>query len=89
MSNHFCAGCNRLRLSPDGQLQVCLFGTNGRKGRVSLRDAIRSGATPEQLNLLIQYALSRKHYKLGGHESPDDIRQLSSTNGRPMTLIGG
>jgi GTP 3',8-cyclase len=96
MSNHFCAGCNRLRLTADGQLQVCLFGTNGRNGRVSLRDALRGGTTPDgqgvsprQLNLLINYALSRKHYKLGGHDSPTDIMQRAGTNNRPMTLIGG
>jgi molybdenum cofactor biosynthesis enzyme MoaA len=102
MSNHFCAGCNRLRLTADGQLQVCLFGTNGRNGRVSLRDALRAtttttsddggqegGVSPRQLNLLINYALSRKHYKLGGHESPTDIMKRAGANNRPMTLIGG
>jgi cyclic pyranopterin phosphate synthase len=26
MTEHFCAGCNRLRLLADGNLKVCLFG---------------------------------------------------------------
>ncbi|EGG13030.1 uncharacterized protein MELLADRAFT_114913 [Melampsora larici-populina 98AG31] len=26
MSDHFCGGCNRLRLGADGKLKVCLFG---------------------------------------------------------------
>lgn len=26
MTNHFCGGCNRLRLLADGNLKVCLFG---------------------------------------------------------------
>ncbi len=26
MTQHFCAGCNRLRLLADGNLKVCLFG---------------------------------------------------------------
>lgn len=26
MSEHFCAGCNRLRLLADGNFKVCLFG---------------------------------------------------------------
>lgn len=25
MSKHFCGGCNRLRLTADGNLKVCLF----------------------------------------------------------------
>ena len=25
MSNHFCGGCNRLRLTADGNLKICLF----------------------------------------------------------------
>lgn len=26
MTDHFCAGCNRLRLLADGNMKVCLFG---------------------------------------------------------------
>ena len=36
MADHFCATCNRLRLTADGQFKVCLFGTH----EVSLRDAL-------------------------------------------------
>jgi cyclic pyranopterin phosphate synthase len=36
MSEHFCGTCNRLRLTADGQLKVCLFG----KTEVSLRDLL-------------------------------------------------
>ena len=28
MTDHFCAGCNRIRLTADGHLKVCLFDTN-------------------------------------------------------------
>ena len=37
MTQPFCAGCNRLRLTADGALKVCLFGN----AEVSLRDAMR------------------------------------------------
>ena len=37
MSDHFCGSCNRLRLTADGNLKVCLFGNT----EVSLRDAMR------------------------------------------------
>ena len=45
MSEHFCSTCNRLRITADGQLKVCLFGAQ----EVSLRDAIREGRSDEEL----------------------------------------
>jgi cyclic pyranopterin phosphate synthase len=41
----FCGDCSRARLSSDGVIYTCLFATNG----TSLRDALRCGATDEQL----------------------------------------
>nr|GAT57470.1 predicted protein [Mycena chlorophos] len=38
MSDHFCATCNRLRITADGQIKVCLFDAK----EVSLRDYMRS-----------------------------------------------
>ncbi|GAV77609.1 Radical_SAM domain-containing protein/Mob_synth_C domain-containing protein/Fer4_14 domain-containing protein [Cephalotus follicularis] len=52
MTEHFCAGCNRLRLLADGNLKVCLFGPS----EVSLRDPIRSGADDDQLREIISAA---------------------------------
>ncbi|XP_014474292.1 PREDICTED: molybdenum cofactor biosynthesis protein 1 isoform X1 [Dinoponera quadriceps] len=57
MSQHFCNSCNRLRITADGNLKVCLF--EG-KGEVSLRDALRSGASEGALRDLIREAVSRK-----------------------------
>jgi cyclic pyranopterin phosphate synthase len=37
MTHNFCGTCNRLRLTSDGNLKVCLFGN----AEVSLRDIIR------------------------------------------------
>ena len=37
MSEHFCSSCNRLRLTADGNLKVCLFGNT----EISLRDHLR------------------------------------------------
>ncbi|KAJ5974778.1 hypothetical protein N7481_001363 [Penicillium waksmanii] len=37
MTHNFCGTCNRLRITSDGNLKVCLFGTS----EVSLRDIIR------------------------------------------------
>jgi GTP 3',8-cyclase len=41
----FCGDCSRARLSSDGVVYTCLFATQG----TSLRDALRNGATDEQL----------------------------------------
>ena len=50
MSEHFCATCNRIRVTADGQLKVCLFDNT----EVSLRQALRSGYTDEDIYRLIQ-----------------------------------
>jgi cyclic pyranopterin phosphate synthase len=46
----FCGDCSRARLSADGVLYTCLFATAG----TSLRDALRSGATDEEMSKLIR-----------------------------------
>jgi molybdenum cofactor biosynthesis protein A len=84
MSEHFCGTCNRLRITADGQLKVCLFGNT----EVSLRDLLRQGGSEETLQKLIHYSVQRKHFKLGGHKDMQDL-QKHSTENRPMTLIGG
>lgn len=56
MSEHFCGSCNRLRITADGNLKVCLFGNR----EVSLRDALRSGCSEEDLIALIKAAVLRK-----------------------------
>ncbi|XP_003372669.1 molybdenum cofactor biosynthesis protein A [Trichinella spiralis] len=56
MSEHFCASCSRLRITADGCLKVCLHGN----AEISLRDAIRNGATDKELDDLIDAAVKRK-----------------------------
>ncbi|HWO93782.1 MAG TPA: GTP 3',8-cyclase MoaA [Dehalococcoidia bacterium] len=45
VSQPFCGNCTRARLSPEGQLYTCLFGTHGHDFRALLRD----GASDEDL----------------------------------------
>mmetsp|Transcript_15484 Transcript_15484/g.39968 ORF Transcript_15484/g.39968 Transcript_15484/m.39968 type:complete len:404 (-) Transcript_15484:351-1562(-) len=79
MTQPFCAGCNRLRLTADGNLKVCLFGSS----EVSLRDAMREGATDAELLDLVADALGRKHAAHAG------MHEIAATKNRPMTTIGG
>ena len=50
VSQPFCGDCTRARLSSDGVLYTCLFATHG----TSLRDALRGGASDDQLLELIR-----------------------------------
>ncbi|XP_054922498.1 molybdenum cofactor biosynthesis protein 1 isoform X2 [Dermacentor andersoni] len=79
MTEHFCGTCNRLRITADGNLKVCLFGGD----EVSLRDAIRGKATPDELLSLIGSAVLRKKFNHAGMD------KLSTLRNRPMILIGG
>lgn len=99
MSRPFCAGCNRLRLSADGQLKVCLFGSTQHHddddtprnlpSLWSLRDALRVGQLDDaQLSKLVYAALQTKSFALGGHDGPQTIQKHVKEN-NPMTLIGG
>ena len=63
MSEHFCSTCNRIRLTADGNLKVCLFGNS----EVSLRDAIRNNMSDEDLENLISAAIKRKKEKHAGN----------------------
>jgi len=79
MSDNFCGTCNRLRLTADGNLKVCLFGNT----EVSLRDALRSGISDQELKELIGGAVKRKKPKHAG------MTNLKAMKNRPMILIGG
>lgn len=47
MSNHFCANCNRLRLTADGNVRPCLFSD----AEYSVRDALRRGDDMQVLSI--------------------------------------
>ena len=63
MTNHFCNTCNRVRLTADGNLKVCLFGNT----EVSLRDALRNNLNENELAELIKSAVMRKKAKHAGN----------------------
>ncbi|KAG5652446.1 hypothetical protein H0H81_004990 [Sphagnurus paluster] len=79
MSDHFCSSCNRLRITADGQIKVCLFDAK----ELSLRDEMRAGVSDDDLIQLIGRAVFGKKEKHAGMEDIDVV-----TN-RPMILIGG
>jgi cyclic pyranopterin phosphate synthase len=79
VSSHFCATCNRLRLSAEGGLVPCLLSD----AKLDLMPILRSGADDNQLiNALLQAAAS----KPSGHGQA--IAHLK-TAGCPMSRLGG
>lgn len=82
MTDHFCGTCNRLRVTADGNVKVCLFGNE----EVSLRDLMRSGGSDEDVGETVEKALAGKHFSLGGNQNMYEIAQ---NDNRSMIKIGG
>src|ERR1700753_164537 len=59
VSEPFCASCDRIRLTADGQLRTCLFATE----ETDLRAIVRSDATDDDLALAIRKAVWKKELK--------------------------
>jgi cyclic pyranopterin phosphate synthase len=56
VSDHFCATCNRLRLTSDGKLRVCLLN----EAEVDLKKALRENYSDDELEQLIWDAVLLK-----------------------------
>ena len=78
VSDPFCATCNRMRLTADGRLHLCLL----RDDEVDLRAAIRGGATEAQIEQIVRHAVALKPW---GHGLPEHV--LPTLRG--MSQLGG
>jgi cyclic pyranopterin phosphate synthase len=78
VSAPFCAGCDRMRLTSDGKLRLCLL----RDDEVDLLHPIRAGATDEQLCALMARGV---YHKPWGHGLVENVIAQS----RVMSEIGG
>jgi cyclic pyranopterin phosphate synthase len=78
VSAPFCEGCDRVRLTSDGRLRLCLL----RDDEVELLQPIRDGASDEELRDLISRGVYNKPW---GHGLADNIIAES----RIMSQIGG
>jgi GTP 3',8-cyclase len=80
VSEPFCATCNRLRLTADGQLRTCLFSVD----EWDLRTPLRGGATDAALLEIMRDAVWNKELKHKINEGPAFQRAS-----RSMSQIGG
>jgi cyclic pyranopterin phosphate synthase len=78
ISQHFCATCNRVRLSVDGTLYLCL----GQNDKVNLRPLLRGGASDSELEDAIYAAVNLKPERHEFNECPGKvIRVMARTGG--------
>lgn len=80
ISWHFCASCNRLRLTADGKIKACLFSQK----EIDLKGPLRNGAETEEIIDIFRRAV---------HEKPSrhHLNEKNHRNAcqRAMRAIGG
>ena len=59
LSHHFCATCNRLRLTADGRLRPCLLSDQ----YIPMKETIRGDGSDEQLAQCFRNAVKQKAAK--------------------------
>ena len=79
VSHEFCEHCNRVRLTPEGQLKLCLNHLTG----VDLRALVRGGCDDAALTDAIRQAIRNKPRRHGFADAIDDRES------RRMHRIGG
>lgn len=79
VSEHFCDGCNKVRVDARGRIRTCLFGEDG----VDLQRALRRGADQAGLQQLIREAIALKP------ESHEAFTADTTVVAQSMSKIGG
>jgi cyclic pyranopterin phosphate synthase len=78
MSQHFCATCNRVRLTVDGVLLLCL----GQEHSVELRPLLRAGASDAEMTAAILAAIAQKPERHEFVTAPQKlVRVMARTGG--------
>jgi cyclic pyranopterin phosphate synthase len=77
ISQHFCETCNRVRLSVDGTLYMCL----GQDHSYALRPLLRQGISDAELQAAIVEAIARKPRRHEFREKPEHVVRFMSMTG--------
>ncbi len=77
ISQHFCETCNRVRLSVDGTLYLCL----GQEHKFELRPLLRQGISNDGLKNAIIEAIAIKPEKHEFRDKPDQIVRFMNMTG--------
>lgn len=81
VSHKFCDNCNRIRLTADGFLKLCLYYGDG----VDLKTPMRNGISDQQLAKMLGEAIRRKPMEHGFFDKNEQKRR----DLRSMSGIGG
>ncbi|MCX5589835.1 GTP 3',8-cyclase MoaA [Alcaligenes endophyticus] len=81
VSQPFCGDCTRIRLSPEGQLYLCLFASQG----YDLRAMIRGGSTDSQLAAYIHGVWSNRRDRYSEQRGTEQVARPKIE----MSYIGG
>ena len=82
LTNNFCAGCNRVRVTCTGQIYMCL----GHSDRLDLRAALRGEEPERALKNALDLAMLRKPEK---HSFDISERSAAPAVARHMSVTGG
>ncbi len=82
LTNNFCAGCNRVRVTCTGQIFMCL----GQGDRADLRAALRASEDDSTLDAAIDEAITRKPER---HNFEDSLFDDAAPVARHMSVTGG
>ena len=91
LTHHFCADCNRLRITADGKLRPCLFSET----EIDLKPALRGSSSDEEIERLLRlsievkpegHTLNRGAEMHGGKRSSGNSVPVAL---KPMSRIGG
>ncbi len=77
ISQHFCETCNRVRLSVDGTLYLCL----GQDDKFELRPLLRDGISDSELEDAIRHAVALKPERHEFSDKPEQIVRFMSVTG--------
>jgi len=79
VSHHFCGDCNRLRLTPDGKIRLCLFSDD----EIDVRELLRNGGSDEELRDRILRAIEAKpeRHPINTHRFKKCQRNMSAIGG--------
>jgi len=82
LTNNFCAGCNRIRVTCTGRIYMCL----GQDDYVDLRAALRGENPKEGLDMAVNRAMRKKPEK---HDFEISKRRAGPAVSRHMSATGG
>ncbi|KAK0722899.1 hypothetical protein B0T26DRAFT_644173 [Lasiosphaeria miniovina] len=85
MTHNFCGTCNRLRITSDGNLKVCLFGNT----EVSLRDILRQWNNGQPIDQEVFESIKQLAMNEGGPiPSPSRAPLLAPNSEQLLDIIG-